>query len=482
MTAGVASASPLVESAASPSPGLHPLCSLDLIAADSVFSIADLTSVAPAATLRSHLEKLRDSDSAKVSPQSLVRALQSLTQVHLRRTTALDSSSVDALKDVLRSRDVDTAVYVADIGSVVARYFEFIAALPRVVPHYAVKCNPDPVVVRTLALLGANFDCASSEEIRLVTSLGVTDLDARVIYANPCKPVSHIKYAALLGINCMTFDCEDELYKIRDINMHARLLLRIAVDDVASLCPLSSKYGANLKDVPSILITARHLGLAVVGVAFHVGSGCSSVSAYVDALCRARSVFDIALSLNMEPLTMLDIGGGFPGFDGESKITFQQIATTLRDSLDRMFDVSVRVIAEPGRYFVSRAFTLATQVVTRRKVSPYQSAVVIGDGVYGSFKDAILLNLEYSPHGVIRRQCDSCYHLTCDKSNNLQPTTLYGPTCDVRDIVARDILLPSLDDGDWLYFPNMGAYTTSLATNYNGYNRPAIFYHLSLPV
>jgi ornithine decarboxylase len=392
------------------------------------------------------------------------------------RVTHPMQSPAHVMRDVIPVADYDgdAAVYVADLGTVVRRYLEFLDALPRVTPYFAVKCNPDPAVVHLLALLGASFDCASSDEISLVASTGIADLDARIIYANPCKQPSQLKHAAELGVTLMTFDSDDELLKIRDLHPTARLMLRIAVEDSHALCPLSSKYGANMDDVPDLLRTANALGLNVVGVAFHVGSGCTDVTSYTAALIRARKVFRDAESLGMTPLSILDIGGGFPGHDTEAPVTFLEIARTLHRDLDSMFDKSIRVIAEPGRYFVSAAFSLAAKVLSCRKNEIGPSAVVIGDGVYGSFKDAVLLNISFQPQGSI---------VTSDERpidpGVMTSTTLYGPTCNAMDVVARNVALGVVVPGDWFYFLNMGAYTRSLATRFNGFTHPRVHYYLS---
>ena len=55
----------------------------------------------------------------------------------------------------------------------------------------AVKCNSDPLLLRTLAALGSGFDCASKNEIATVLDLGVDP--SRIIYAHTCKQISHIK-------------------------------------------------------------------------------------------------------------------------------------------------------------------------------------------------------------------------------------------------------------------------------------------------
>ena len=82
------------------------------------------------------------------------------------------------------------------------------------------KCNGDQNLIRLLAYLGAGFDCASKKEIQTVLDLGVSP--DRIIYANPCKQASYIKYAYKNGVNCMTFDNEQELYKIKENHPQAK--------------------------------------------------------------------------------------------------------------------------------------------------------------------------------------------------------------------------------------------------------------------
>lgn len=65
-------------------------------------------------------------------------------------------------------------------------------------PFLAVKCNYDPVLLQTLAALGAGFDCASKQEIVTILNLGVDP--SRIIYANPCKQNSHIRLALIITV------------------------------------------------------------------------------------------------------------------------------------------------------------------------------------------------------------------------------------------------------------------------------------------
>ena len=55
-------------------------------------------------------------------------------------------------------------------------------------------------------------------------------------------------------------------------------------------------------------------------------------------------------------------------------------------------------------------------------------------------------------------------------------STLWGPTCDSFDRLPEEYMLPELYVGDRLKFTNMGAYSTTLSTNFNGMPTPQIVY------
>lgn len=191
----------------------------------------------------------------------------------------------------------------------------------------------NPVILNVLAKMGVNFDCATQGEIQLVTEkCGVTT--DRIIYANPAKMVHHLVYAKSLGINLTVFDSKDELLKLSKIpNQKFELLLRIATDDKNSICKFSNKFGANPKDAENLLIYAKSLGLPVVGVSFHVGSGCGDPNAYTKSLSNAANIFEIAPKIGLPAMKIVDIGGGFPGnspgYGGKNSPSFQDIARTL---------------------------------------------------------------------------------------------------------------------------------------------------------
>ena len=328
------------------------------------------------------------------------------------------------------------------------------------------KCNPDPKVLRLLAELGNGFDCASKAEIEQVLNLGVDP--SRIIYAQPCKTKSYVRYAAQHGVKQMTFDNADELHKIKAIFPEAELYLRILTDDSSSLCRLSLKFGASLDATKGLLDLAKELDLNVVGVSFHVGSGASDPQSFVKAVQDARTVFDQGEEIGYK-LHTLDVGGGFTGD------TFEDMAGSLSGALENHFPSHIRVIGEPGRYYVSSAFTLACSVIARRDIvdpATQQTAYMLylNDGVYGNFS-SIIFDHQHPVARLLTVNGQQKY--TASRPQQLGQAidySIWGPTCDGIDQISQQCTFHELlDVGDWLYFEEMGAYTKCSATRFNGF-------------
>ncbi|KAL2207906.1 ornithine decarboxylase [Sarocladium strictum] len=419
---------------------------------------------------KSHLvEPLQNHHHGPIDPKILIgEALQ-------RRAEAVDH-------ELCEPGDEDT-FFVADLGEVYRQHLRWKKNLPRVKPFYAVKCNPDPRVLRLLAELGTGFDCASKGEIEQVLGQGTSP--DRIIYAQPCKTNSYVRYVKAAGVKQMTFDNADELYKIAKLFPGAELFLRIMTDDTSSLCRLSMKFGAAMDTTESLLSTARELGLNVVGVSFHVGSGASDPMAFYQAVRDAHTVFQQARGYGFTMRT-LDVGGGFSGD------TFETMAAVLDGALDEFFPAgsSVDVIAEPGRFYVSSAFTIACNVIARRTVEdPTLDGkgymVYVNDGVYGNFS-SIMFDHQNPEAKILRAGGQNMYDTigsaSCPAGEGVE-YSIWGPTCDGIDRISESTRFDRvLDVGDWLYFEEMGAYTKCSATQFNGFsNSHEVIYVCSEP-
>jgi ornithine decarboxylase len=357
------------------------------------------------------------------------------------------------------------------LGCVLKKYQQWVRALPRVKPFYAVKCNPNNAIIKTLAGQGVNFDCASKAEISQILGMGVAA--SRIIYANPTKMKNHIVFAKNSGVDLMTFDNVFELQKIAECFPESRLVLRIITDDSQSICKFSTKFGAPMDHVPSILAEAKRLNLNLVGVSFHVGSGCMSTQSFVSAIRSASNVFKMAEDYGFS-FNLLDLGGGWPGTDDDG-ILFDDIAASIRPVLDDYFPSSVQIIAEPGRYFVAESHSLAVNVFAKREMKDENGEkkflYYINDGVYQSF------NCIFFDHC-----CPKPAVFDGENRTTMFRSTIFGPTCDSMDCIAKDIMMPELMVGEWLYFKHMGAYTTAAASPFNGFKSHPSTYYIQSPL
>ncbi len=55
-------------------------------------------------------------------------------------------------------------------------------------------------------------------------------------------------------------------------------------------------------------------------------------------------------------------------------------------------------------------------------------------------------------------------------------SSIWGPTCDGLDCIMEQVFLPELGIGDWMIFPDMGAYSISIASTFNGMPKSRVYY------
>lgn len=381
--------------------------------------------------------------------------------------------------DICEAGEEDS-FFVADMGEVYRSFLTWKNNLPQVQPYYAVKCNTDRKVIELLGNLGVNFDCASKNEIDTVLNLG---FDAnRIIYANPCKTNSFIRHSQESKVNLTTVDNCQELLKLKKFHPNCDILIRIATDDETAQCRLSTKFGCSVNAaLTDLLPMAKELNLNVKGVAFHVGSGAKDLTSIFKAIRDSKKIFDIAINQFEFDMSILDIGGGFEheSFNESSKMVTQSLNQFFPGDFIKQHQI--KLIAEPGRFMVANAFTLATHVIARRDLSNeiksttnIEAMIYINDGVYGNL-NCILFD-HYNPIPYVLTHRNKSYFGFENDANGKgnHRFSIWGPTCDGLDCVSNGSnLMANVEVGDWLYFPKLGAYTSTAATSFNGFKAVA---------
>jgi ornithine decarboxylase len=268
------------------------------------------------------------------------------------RPRILKGASMDQKTLLQLAKMHGTPLVVVDHEVLRENYAQFRQHLPRVQVYYAVKANSDSASVQTFYDAGASFDVASVAEF-LIVHEKIQHLPAqqrqdfiwdRIIYANPIEAIETLKqldpYRPLV-----TYDNHQEVLKIARYAPHSGLVLRLRVPNTGSMVELSSKFGAFPGEAADLIAFAHNNKLEVEGLSFHVGSQCTNVQNYSQALHLAAGIFAEAKTRGFD-LKLLDIGGGFPAHYDDTVPAFKSLADMI--NLDCLFPEPIEILAEPG--------------------------------------------------------------------------------------------------------------------------------------
>jgi ornithine decarboxylase len=351
---------------------------------------------------------------------------------------------------------------LSDLDTVAQRQAAFSAALPGVQTFYAMKCNPAPEIVTTLAGRGAGFEIASVGELRLLQRLGVDP--AGVLYSNPVKPPAHIAAAQAAGVWRFSFDSPNELAKIAENAPGAAVYVRLRVDDSTSVFPLSRKFGAGVDEAFDLMLLARNLGLRPYGITFHVGSQCGSPVAWRQAIATTGRLMSRLAGAGVT-VRMLNIGGGFPARYVTPVPSIATIGDVITRALAELLPYRPELVAaEPGRHLVAESAVMAAGVIGRERRGDENWLFVDVSAYHGMMETLQAANRWDYPLWTSRSDHAEAPHV---------PFTVTGPSCDSSDTMFSAVPLPAtLEVGDTLYIGSAGAYTLSYASAFNGFDPP----------
>ncbi len=385
------------------------------------------------------------------------------------------STASDLIKNIIEKYNPDCSFYIIDIGRITRRVKLWKELFPLIDPFYAVKCNSSKVVCKLLSLMGVGFDVASVSEINIVKNI-VNDLN-KVIYANPVKDSNSIRYARTTDINFLTFDSEDELYKLKLYHPNSNLLIRLKVNDKDSECKFSEKFGVDKEEIENLLVLAHGMKLKIVGTCFHCGSNCKNPEQYREAIQLSKYAFDVAEKIGFV-FKILDIGGGFSGLNNPESMELLEktgniISLALHDYFsfneDTKNNNNITVIAEPGRFFVTDSHTLVLSVIGKKikidkETGKKHMIYHLSDGTYGSFS---CINYDHQVPVLIPYNNDD---------SEKYESVIFGNTCDGLDKICNSVILPELTISDLVYCENFGAYSVASSSQFNGFSVTNFFY------
>ncbi len=326
---------------------------------------------------------------------------------------------------------------------------------------YAVKTNPHPFIIKTLFESGiTNFDVASIKEIETIKKISP---NAKCSFMHSVKSRENIKEAYFKhNVKTFSLDTKDELIKIIESTNNAKdleLFVRISVSNEHAEIDLSKKFGAINSEAPGLLRLTKQYAKKI-GLSFHVGSQCMHPISYAKGISEIGSIIK---KTKIVP-DFINVGGGFPSIYPDLRPQpLENYINEIKKALDNLkLENKPKFLCEPGRALVAESGSTIVKVVLRKKQRIY-----INDGTYGSLFDAGVLNFvlptRMIPNGRIT-------------SKKLTSYSLYGPTCDSADFMKGPFILPNnLKEGDYIEIGQLGAYSLTFRTKFNGFYSDKIF-------
>lgn len=362
---------------------------------------------------------------------------------------------------IARATDRPTPAFWISQRRVLHNYAAFEKGLPGARIFYPVKVNPHPALLRLLDAAGASFDAASLAEILLLLSLQVEA--EKIAFTTPVKRVDEIRDAANCGVDTFVADNEEEIHKLAAAAPGSRVLIRLKTRAAGSQWPLSHRFGAEPETATVLLALAARMKLVPYGLAFHVGSQCTRIESWTDAVEDALAVAENFERTCGQPLRVLDIGGGFPVRYTSSVPGLAAIFAAISRSTS---GCRLQIWAEPGRALVGDAAIATTAVIGQARH---------GDSTWlfcdlGAFNGLLEL-IEPSSLGF-------SYEILSQPIRSGAPMQRYGlagPSCDGDDVIARSAVLPAVKTGDRLHLLKVGAYSIAYASRFCGNAEAAVY-------
>ena len=326
---------------------------------------------------------------------------------------------------------------------------------------YAMKANSNLAVLQTFAEAGCGFDIVSGGELERVLAVGVSG--DRVVFSGVGKTRAEMQRALEVDVLCFNVESESELDLLSVVattaRKTARVSLRINPDVDARTHPYIStglkgnKFGIAHPDALATYRRAAGLpGLHVVGIDCHIGSQITETGPYLDALDRLLELIE-AIEREGIAIDHLDLGGGLGiTYTDETPPSAEALVASLLERIDARGHGHRKIMFEPGRSLVGNAGVLVSEVLYLKPGEQKNFCIV----------DAAMNDLMRPALYQAWMKIVAC------RTRGEPPTLLdvVGPVCESGDWLGKDREL-AVRAGDFIAVLSAGAYSMSMASNYN---------------
>ena len=332
---------------------------------------------------------------------------------------------------------------------------------------YAMKANSSLAVLQTFAQAGCGFDIVSGGELERVLAAGIEA--SRVVFSGVGKTRPEMRRALEAGVMCFNVESEAELEVLSqlasELHKTARLSLRVNPDVDAGTHPyISTGLKGNKFGIAHELAVACYQravalpGLQVVGIDCHIGSQITDTGPYLDALDRVLDLVERVEAAGI-PIHHIDLGGGLGiTYTDEAPPSAEVLVEGLLARIDARGHGHRKIMFEPGRSLVGNGGMLVSEVLYLKPGAEKNFCIV----------DAAMNDLMRPAMYEAWMRIVACRV----RDEAPQVFDVVGPICESGDWLGRDRPL-AVQAGDCIAVLSAGAYSMSMASNYNSRGRAA---------
>ena len=373
-----------------------------------------------------------------------------------------------------------TPLYIYDektIRSITQSYKDAFKDYPNIKMMFASKAFMTKAICKIMEQEGFGLDLCSGGEIYTAKCSGF-DMSKTMFNGNN-KTYDEIEMALSYGIGTVSVDNFFELALLNNIaeskNQKVRILLRITpgiechTHEYIQTGHLDSKFGFDLTQLDEAidLIKEEYKNLDLVGLHAHIGSQIFETQVYFDEVDVIFKEIRRIKDKHEITLTEVNLGGGLGiKYTEEDKpISIYDIANTIKDSIkfhSKKYDIEQpNIFIEPGRSIVGTAGITIYTAGSSKQVPNGRRYQAVDGGMSDNARPSL-----YQAIYTVE---------VANKPNEteMETVTISGKHCESGDILAKDITLPIIEEGDVICFYNTGAYGYSMSSNYNRVLKPA---------
>ena len=369
-----------------------------------------------------------------------------------------------------------TPVVVFDRETFERRVERYAAALAPQQIYYAAKSFCCVAICELLKNAGLGLDVCSGGE--LATGLAAGFPPERIIFHGNNKSLPELETAAAAGVGRIVVDSFEEIDRLAKASVATRLLVRVTpgveahTHEFVQTGQEDSKFGFGLQDGVAAAAVERAMqvpGCELVGLHAHIGSQIFEMAAFELAVKRlAAFAADLKERVGFV-VRELNLGGGLGIAHTEDEMTPDLGVSVARitSAVEREFSVhdlgQPKVFLEPGRSIVGSTAVTLYSIGTVKRIPGVRTYVAVDGGMSDNIRPA-LYGARYVASLANRMDAEAGPRVT-----------VCGKHCESGDILIHEVHLPAdVAAGDVLVIPATGAYTYSMASNYNRIGRPPV--------